>query len=98
MAQYHYTMVSMTTTVTIDKAGRVVIPKSVRDDLRLEPGDSLALDFEGDSVVLRPASARPTMLKEHGIWVVQGGPRSLEEANQMIDEDREERDRHNLGV
>jgi AbrB family looped-hinge helix DNA binding protein len=33
----------MNTTVTIDKAGRVVIPKEIRDELRLEPGDSLAL-------------------------------------------------------
>jgi AbrB family looped-hinge helix DNA binding protein len=29
----------MNTTVTLDKAGQVVIPKTLRDELRLEAGD-----------------------------------------------------------
>ena len=29
----------MHTTVTLDKAGQVVIPKTLRDELRLEAGD-----------------------------------------------------------
>lgn len=43
----------MNTIVTLDKAGRVVIPKTVRDALRLAPGDTLALQSDGDRVVLR---------------------------------------------
>ncbi len=27
--------------LTIDKAGRIVIPKALREELNLEPGDSL---------------------------------------------------------
>jgi len=40
--------------VTLDKAGRVVIPKTLRDELHLEPGDTLELEAEGERVTLRP--------------------------------------------
>lgn len=33
--------------MTIDKAGRVVIPKKIREELRLGAGDSLVLECEG---------------------------------------------------
>jgi len=86
-------MVSMNATVTIDKVGRVVIPKEIRDDLRLEAGDSLALESEGECVTLRPLSGGERLRKEYGIWVFHGGkPLSLEEANRLV---RETRERHN---
>ena len=88
----------MNTTITIDKAGRVVIPKEVRDELRLEPGDTLALESEGERVTLRPVHGGSPLQKEHGVWVFRGGtPLSLDEANQILRETREERDRRNTG-
>jgi AbrB family looped-hinge helix DNA binding protein len=44
--------------VTIDAAGRVVIPKQVRARLGLEPGSELELDEVGDHVELRPAGRK----------------------------------------
>jgi len=44
----------MNTTVTMDKAGRVVLPKELRDELRLEPDDRLELESDGQRVTLRP--------------------------------------------
>jgi AbrB family looped-hinge helix DNA binding protein len=46
--------------VTIDRSGRIVIPKQIRDELRLQPGDELELTvIEGEVIrVTRPA--RPT--------------------------------------
>lgn len=41
--------------VTIDAAGRLVIPKQVRARLGLEAGSALELDEVGDHVELRPA-------------------------------------------
>jgi AbrB family looped-hinge helix DNA binding protein len=88
----------MELTITIDKAGRVVIPKEIRDKLRLGAGDSLALDCEGETLTLRPIHAGAPLRKEHGIWVFHGGkPLSLEEANRIVRDVREQRDRENAG-
>ena len=75
----------MNMTVIIDKAGRVIIPKQVRDEMRLEPGDTLALDSEGERVTLRPLRTGSPMRKERGVWVFHGGKAlALDEANQMV--------------
>jgi AbrB family looped-hinge helix DNA binding protein len=88
----------MTTTVTIDKAGRVVIPKEIRDELRLEAGDTLALESEGERVTLQPIHGGTPLQKERGVWVFHGGkPLSLDEANQIVRDAREPRDRRNTG-
>lgn len=85
----------MKTTVTIDKAGRVVIPKEIRDELHLEAGDTLSLESEGERVTLRPIHGSP-LQKEHGVWVFHGRNRlSLDEANQLVRDAREQRDRRN---
>jgi AbrB family looped-hinge helix DNA binding protein len=65
----------MNSTVTLDKAGRVVIPKTLRDELNLEPGDSSAVESEGDSVTLRPLRSASPLRKERGVWVFHGGGR-----------------------
>jgi len=61
------------TTVTLDKAGRVVIPKPLRDELRLEPGDTLELESEGERVMLRPVRSATPLRKERGVWVFRTG-------------------------
>ena len=44
----------MTTTLALDKAGRIVLRKAVGDELQLAPGDSLELETSGEQVTLRP--------------------------------------------
>src|ERR1700674_2097151 len=88
----------VTTTVTIDKAGRVVIPKEIRDELRLEAGDTLTLESEGERVTLRPVHGATLLQKERGVWVFHGDkPLLLDEANQLVRDAREQRDRQNTG-
>ena len=60
----------MNTTLTIDKAGRVVLPKPVREALQINPGDSLELESSDDQIVLRPARGRARMYKKQGMWVL----------------------------
>jgi AbrB family looped-hinge helix DNA binding protein len=85
-------------TVTLDSTGRVVIPKSLRDELHLEAGDKLTAESDGNAVTLRPLRPEPRMRKKHGIWVFCAGePISTEEINQTIDEMREARTRSLLG-
>lgn len=80
------------TTVTLDKAGRVVIPKRLRDQLRLAPGDSLVLDSDGERVTLSPVRSASALRKEHGIWVFRSGTRiSAAETDGALERLRQER-------
>ena len=47
-------MGSMNSKVTLDQAGRVVLPKKLRDELHLSLGDTLDVTVQGDEVKLRP--------------------------------------------
>lgn len=88
----------MNTTLTIDKAGRVVLPKPVRDALQISPGDSLELESSEDHITLRPARGRGRMYKKQGVWVFDSGvPLPAETVNRTIRRMRAERDRQVLG-
>jgi AbrB family looped-hinge helix DNA binding protein len=63
----------MNTTLTLDKAGRIVLPKPVRDELQLSPGDTLEIESSEERIVLRPARGRGQMKKESGVWVFDSG-------------------------
>jgi AbrB family looped-hinge helix DNA binding protein len=84
----------MNTKVTLDNAGRVVIPKSLRDELRLAPGDSLTLESDGDHLMLRPVRSSSPLRKKRGIWVFHGGRKiSAAETDRALQSVRQERDR-----
>jgi AbrB family looped-hinge helix DNA binding protein len=88
----------MITTINIDKAGRIVLPKSVRQELQIAPGDSLELESSDDHVVLRPARTKARMYKKHGIWVMNTGtPLAPEVVSDTIRKVREDRERSFLG-
>ena len=63
----------MATTLTIDKAGRVVLPKSVRDEMHLRAGDSLELESSEDRIVLRPRRGGVRLHRKQGAWVLSSG-------------------------
>ncbi len=83
----------MDTRVTIDRAGRVVVPKAVRDELRLQPGDELELRSGPDSITLAPVHNSTTLVKEQGVWVYRSGVPSSQSLPTIIDEDRQNRRR-----
>lgn len=80
----------MTAKLTIDSAGRVLIPKALRAELRLDPGDSLELETEGETMTLRPERPKALLKKERGVWVYQGEPVSASIPD-LIDRVREKR-------
>lgn len=51
-------------TVTIDKAGRVVIPASVRARLGLRPGTPLELSADDAAIHLAPVAPRPELVRK----------------------------------
>ena len=63
----------MTTKLTIDKAGRIVLPKPVRDQLQLSPGDALQLESSGEKITLRPVRENAPLRKKRGVWVYSAG-------------------------
>jgi AbrB family looped-hinge helix DNA binding protein len=82
----------------MDKAGRVVLPKELRDELRLEPDDRLELESDGQRVTLRPIHSSTPLRKENGVWVLRTGkklPASV--TDRAIRSLREKRDAHNSG-
>ncbi len=58
-------------TVTIDKAGRVVIPAAVRERLGLRAGTALELSVEDAAIRLAPAAAAPELVKRRGRLVAR---------------------------
>lgn len=61
---------------TIDRAGRVVIPKPVRDEAGLEPGTEVEVWFRDGRVEIEPATV-PMRLVEHS------GRATIEAAQEM---------------
>lgn len=89
----------MNTTLIVDKAGRVVLPKPVRDELQLSAGDSLELETSDDQIVLRPVRNRVGMRKKQGIWVLDfDEPISAADTDRVLRNIRRERERSALGL
>jgi AbrB family looped-hinge helix DNA binding protein len=88
----------MTGKLTIDKLGRIVLPKPVRDKLQLAPGDELDLETSNDQVTLRPSRGTAQLRKKHGVWVFHcGEPLAAATVQQTIEQVRCEREARNLG-
>ncbi len=84
--------------VTVDKAGRIVLPKPVREELQLVPGDRLEIESSGETLTLRPVRAAAPLTKKNGIWVYRTGePISGAEVEEILGRVRRERDEENLG-
>ncbi len=72
---------------TIDRAGRVVIPKAIREAAGLKPGCSLKIEYRDGRVEIEPKSAKLRLVKKGTVLVatISGAPKmSVEEANEWI--------------
>jgi AbrB family looped-hinge helix DNA binding protein len=85
-------------TLRMDKAGRVILPKPLRDRLGLHEGSDLEIQETPSGVVLKPRSPSPPMIKKQGLWVHTGKLPPAFDAVQAIKDDREERMRKLAGL
>ncbi len=77
--------------LTLDKAGRLVLPKPLRKEMGLDAGTVLELEREGERITLRPIRPKASLKKELGIWVYQGGGPVTDSIPDFIDREREKR-------
>lgn len=73
----------------VDKFGRVVIPKRVRNHLGLEPGSILEVEEHDDEVILKVVRTESPIKVEEGIAVFTGkAVGNLESALQTYRDER----------
>ena len=77
--------------VTIDGAGRIVVPKTIRDRYNLSAGAVLEIEAEADGIHLKTIGSVATMLKKKGFWVHHGGETSDIDIGKFIDSERHSR-------
>jgi AbrB family looped-hinge helix DNA binding protein len=81
---------TMKETVQIDQAGRMVLPKHLRERFGLQKGDTLAIEVRGDTIELRPTRSNIRLQRVNGVLVLAQG-KVLPEGRDLVSESREER-------
>ena len=82
----------------VDKAGRVILPKAIRDRLGLHEGSALEMLETQNGVILKTVEDRPAMTMRDGLWVHVGKFPGEFDTVQAIRDDREDRIRRLAGL
>ena len=88
--------------VTIDKAGRLVIPKEIREKAGITPGMPLSIRVDNGVITVEP-EYMPVRLEKRGhitviVPLTEVPPITVEDVNREIEEMRLERERRILGL
>jgi AbrB family looped-hinge helix DNA binding protein len=88
-------------TVTIDAAGRLVIPKAIRDEAEIEPGMPLEISVNDGVIEIAPRASGVRLVRQ-GRWLVAeplepGPPLTTADTTRAIARSRNERMRSILG-
>ena len=77
--------------IRIDKAGRIVVPKPLRERLGFKPDTGLEAIEGPEGILLKRAEQRPSMVKVDGLWVHQGRADAGANWERILEDVREER-------
>jgi AbrB family looped-hinge helix DNA binding protein len=77
--------------VTIDAAGRIVVPKPLRDQLRLREGSALEIEIIGSSLVVQPVTQSAAIVLQDGLLVYVGDVPNRLPVQNLVEGLREER-------
>ena len=75
----------------IDKSGRIVVPKPLRERLGFEPDTELEAVEHADGVLIKRVEQRPSMTKVDGLWVHHGTAEPGANWERILERVREER-------
>jgi AbrB family looped-hinge helix DNA binding protein len=78
-------------TLKIDKAGRIVVPKSLRERLGFNPNTALEVIEQPGGVLIKRVEQRPSMIKVDGLWVHQGHAEPGTNWERILEDVRQER-------
>jgi len=82
-------------TIPIDRAGRLVLPKSIRDRLGIQAGSEFEVLEEEDKIILKPVEREPKLVSKDGVLVFVPEADFSNEGEDVVKKVREERDRRN---
>ena len=74
---------------TIDRFGRIVLPKKLRDDFNLEPGSQIQIEESGQEIILKPIHGEPNLRLKDGVLIYSAVP--LGDLNDALAKHREGR-------
>ena len=74
---------------TMDRFGRIVLPKKLRDYFNLEPGSQFDIEESGQEIILKPIYGKPNLRLKEGVLVFTGVP--LGDLQKAVARHRDER-------
>jgi len=81
----------MRATVEMDKSGRLVVPKKMREALHVQAGALFEVEERDEGIYLRPLHREPLLVRRGGLLVMAGGPSAGYATRDLVGEDREDR-------
>lgn len=79
------------TRLQIDKSGRIVVPKRLRDHLGIQAEAELELTAQSGGIFVRVVDEEPALVKVDGLWVHRGSARPGADWEHVIEDIRDER-------
>lgn len=64
--------------ITIDRAGRIVVPKALRERFGLYPGTELDIEAADDGLHLRARNSGPAFIEKDGVLVHHAADPAIE--------------------
>ena len=77
--------------VTIDTAGRLVVPKALRERFNLTPGCELEVEAAANGITLRRVDEEPTLVRKQGVLVHHGPTRASVDIGEFVRAERKAR-------
>ncbi len=76
---------------TIDKFGRIVIPKEIRDLFGLKPGSTLNVNTSREEITLKPVSEEPPLSRKKGVLTITAAIQENRDIVSVIEDNRNDR-------